>query len=328
MLVFGLKMVDSPFGDASSSSSKTDGYRQNTAIGKTIDYNTWHTVELIVYIGDGATESFGATWYVDGEHYGYSNNYNNESGDITTQINNTVPSIRFHSQASAAHTMYLANVGFAAYDEYVKPDVVKTWDFEDAENLGVSINTGDAGNNTFSAAVKDEHNALGISKHSTSQNAKYLMSLGESYNAEKAILEFDIFIGKDGTSTSSKHLAYIFLRDHTNYKNSPYGAMIYGYADGFTFGDNTVTTDNTTQRLGGYLSYDEWHSVRLEIVTGGADEFMATWYVDGELYAISTKYIGEGEASSDIVDTVCIWVQGGPTMNAYIDNVTLSVYEK
>ena len=201
--------------------------------------------------------------------------------------------------------------------------------------MGVSINTNDTANNTFSAATDDGHNVLHINKQSTKtntasgQNAKYIMALGQTYEAKKAVMEFNIFISSENTTKSSggTHLAYIFFRDHNGYTASPYGAMIYSYNDGFTFGDNILTAESTTKALGVQISYDEWHSVKLEVVTGDKDTFLATWYVDGELYATSTKFIGDGEASFTEVDSACIWVQGNPAMNAYIDNLTLEVYE-
>ena len=155
------------------------------------------------------------------------------------------------------------------------------------------------------------------------------MALGQTYEAKKAVMEFNIFISSENTTKSSSgtHLAYIFFRDHNGYTASPYGAMIYSYNDGFTFGDNILTAESTTKALGVQISYDEWHSVKLEVVTGDKDTFLATWYVDGELYATSTKFIGGGEASFTKVDSACIWVQGNTAMNAYIDNLTLEVYE-
>ncbi len=322
-------------GDASSSSSSTANYKSNSALGGHLSFNTWYNVELLIHVGDGTAADFYAVWYVNGEFYGYSTNFYNEDGSIadpTDTINLTSDSMYIYALSASKFNVSFDNVTVDAYNDALKvePDVVKTWDFEDAENLGVSIDTGDKTNNTFSATEKDDRNALHINKQATGTNAKYIMTLGQTYEAKKAVIEFNIFISRENTSKSSggTHLAYIFFRDHKGYTTSPYGAMIHSYDDGFTFGDNVVTPSNITKALGDRISYDVWHSVKLEVVTGDKDTFLATWYVDGELYATSTKFIGGGEASFTTVDSACIWVQGTPTMNAYIDDLTLEVYEK
>ena len=327
-------------GDASSASISTANYKSNSALGGHLSFNTWYNVELLIHVGDGTAADFYAVWYVNGEFYGYSTNFYNEDGSIadpTDTINLTSDSMYIYALSASKFNVSFDNVTVDAYNDALKvePDVVKTWDFEDAENLGVTLSTNDTTNNTLSPATDDGRNALHINKQSTKtdtasgQNAKYIMSLGQTYEAAKAVMEFNIFISSENTSKSSSgtHLAYIFFRDHNGYTSSPYGAMIYTYNDGFAFGDNVVTTSDITKDLGGYISYNAWHTVKLEVVTGDKDTFLATWYVDGELYATSTKFIGGGEASFTTVDSACIWVQGTPTMNAYIDNLTLEVYE-
>ena len=203
--------------------------------------------------------------------------------------------------------------------------------------MGVSINTNDTANNTFSAATDDGHNVLHINKQSTKtntasgQNAKYTFGLDEATNASKVVMKFDILINSDGTAKSDKGTFNAYIFQNTDYANTPYGGRLYTYTDGFTFGDTNATYNATVtnNQLGTYLlNYGEWYTVTLEIVTGGADEFSATWYVGDQVYGTSTNYWGSAGTSNTTVNSLYLWVQGNPTLNACIDNLTLTVYGK
>lgn len=323
-------------GDASSSAGGTAYYKQNLALGEQLSFNTWYNVEMLVHLGDGTAADFYVCWYVNGEFYGYSTNFYNESGTIDastpgsdatfTQMN----SVYIYALKDALFNASFDNLTVSAYDDALKvePDITKTWDFEDAENLDVSLDTGDTTNNTTAAATIDEHNAVLMSTQTTAKNAKWQYSIGSTVDAKIFEMEFDFYLCSENRTKG--FLAYIFL--NSAYDTAPYGSMLYADSDeGFTIGDRASTSATATKALGGYISYDEWHKIKLVVNTGSgnASDFIASWYVDGELYATSTTYWSPSGSTTTqtSVNSLYLFAQGSAKFNAYLDNLKINVYK-
>ena len=322
-------------GDASTATVSGKEYAvTNAALGGHLSFNEWYSIELIIHIGDGTVADFYAVWYVNGEFYGYSTNFYHEAGTTpapTDSINLVANSLYVYALSSTVFTVSFDNVEISAYNDALKvePTFEKTWDFEDADALDVTMTTSDKTNNTYVAAVIDGHNAVKLSTLTKDYNVKWKMPLDGAHSVSEIDMQFDLYLSSENISGS--FLAYLFLKE--GYSDAPYAGMLYAGDTGFSIKNRASTNNNTSKvtDIGGTISYDEWHTVRLVVKTGSGDKskFLATWYVDGEVYGTSTIFwtSDTSETVPTSVDSFYIFAQKGVTFEAYIDNLTIAVYD-
>jgi hypothetical protein len=145
-------------------------------------------------------------------------------------------------------------------------------------------------------------------------------------NAKEFTVEFDIML----ESSSSGTVAQIFF--NTTIANSPIDLTLHGSESGIYFRSLNSYNGGKSYKFGDkdtYLAYNKYHHVKLHVVIGDANTFVATLYLNGENVGSTNVFLNpqkvEGYQPSKALNTVQFTWQKTSRVVGCIDNVSLVV---
>ncbi|MBO5907076.1 MAG: hypothetical protein J6Q85_02855 [Clostridia bacterium] len=313
-------------GDCQSTSGA--GVRTNNLSGSTpLEFNKWYTVKIDIVFT--SVEEFKAIWYVDGIKTGESTNRANQSKTTDAPLQNTVNNFAVNTLKGALVDLQLDNIAMKAgtaamlglngstaiignsFDNGIagvdnkKPESVKV------ESVDRVANTGDK--------------ALKIDKYATGTAQVVLKGAEAVTNAKEFTYEFDINV----ESSNSTTLIQIFF--NTTTANSPIDFTVRGHGNGYSFGVLNSYSGGSAGDFGAskkLLSYGKYYHVKLHVVIGDADSFLATLYIDDENVGTTNVFLNpqkvEGYQPSTALNGINYYTQSSATFVMYLDNITLT----
>ena len=143
-------------------------------------------------------------------------------------------------------------------------------------------------------------------------------------NANELTFEFDFNLAEANSGT----VAQIFF-DKALY-GSPMDVVIVADSAGYRFGALSGWSAGNRGYFGTEtLSFGKYYHVKLHVVVGDADSFVATLYIDGTEVGSTNIFLNPEKAAdyqpAGKVNSVVFGWQEAASLKAYIDNLSLSV---
>lgn len=110
-------------------------------------------------------------------------------------------------------------------------------------------------------------------------------------DAHSLVASFDIYL--DSTKKSNSVMSYQIYFNQT-LSDSPFIGSIKTSPTGFSFGEMSASSGTTPTSVTSVLSYDTWHTIKIEINLSSEEAFEVTYYADNEVIGTSDCYNMEG----------------------------------
>lgn len=305
------------------------GVQTNNLTGTTpLEFNKWYTIRIDVIFP--SVDDFKAVWYVDGVKTGESTNRANYTKTSDAPLQNVVSKFAMTTLSTAKLDMQLDNLvmkaGTAAKLGLDGSSILVGTSFE---NNSATVKTADetiVKAEVVSRESGSDDKVLKMTKTVEGNTSVSISGTSSITNAKEFNVEFDIMLESSSTGT----VAQIFF--NTSIEKSPLDLTLHGSESGIYFRSLNSYSGGTSYKFGDkdtYLAYNKYHHVKLHVVIGDANTFVATLYLNGENVGSTNVFLNpqkvEGYHPSKALNTVQFTWQKTSRVVGYIDNVSLVV---
>jgi hypothetical protein len=323
--------------------STINGDAKTSGMSITVPLKTWFKLGVELY-SDGTVDGFKAKIYIDGVcRFISSNFYGAHSAGTMPQRG--FSSVQFYTMRNPAssllidniHTDVLTGKTFDDSDLGVGPSVgedesKKNYDF-DSSIAGATVLQNYPGSQNEIVADptgKGHGNVLKVTKSNTDTGLTddYRFDAPTKKGSDKLVFSMDLYIDKLSFADTSYMAMYQITVG--NLSNPTYMMTImYNNSTGKLYlGDASSTGEGNANTFdGAVIELDRWYNIKVVVdISGKADSFSATLYLDGVAVGESKNFYGSHNASASPTGDfkyVNIRVQRRVTYEAYLDNVVI-----
>ncbi len=323
--------------------NSNNGVTVSNKLTGTLEYGKVYDIKVEICITGG---KFLATTYVDGTKVFESENYANYTKAEGAVPKTTVSHVEIASLQSSLFTARIDDVVLKAgtYTEVgLTPIPVEEEGGGDGEeeietvppvlDTTYTFNNGTEGitstsKTTYTSVAPTAGASPALCAEKTVSGYEYISfkTASTAVTAKKFVLDLDLNIASAYSGLVTQ------IAFNSTLASTPYDFTITGKSNGFVFGDLSNSSGGVPSTYGTTVfEYEKTYHVRLTVIPGDKDSFVATLEVDGTKIGESSNYYKVNGTTNDPYTTVngvyFHWLSSA-TFKLYVDNLRLRVYDK